>query len=349
MPPSSILKFNYPVQGLRGVAAMSVFLFHIYDMSLKQGVLPENIPLPIKAALLSLSSGVDLFFMISGYLIVASLIRHANVRSFLADRIIRIYPVFLFLHISLFAIVPLAHYKWLANISFGPWLLHFFTNLFFLPGMFDLPLLQLNAWSLSYEFAFYLFCVGVYSLLARCRWAGWLLLAAAAPAIIFFYPRAAFFAVGAGIFFLLRQPSGYVSRVPALGLMCVPVFFVLIGYAYSSDNPQLCWLAIPPAFFLFLDITRGIRPLSGILSHKAAQFLGMISYSFYLWHPVVTYPLKLVMAKILVEKMGINPLVAVFIFGALSLAITLPVSYLSYLLLEKRSKKILKKAIAAYA
>jgi peptidoglycan/LPS O-acetylase OafA/YrhL len=34
------------------------------------------------------------------------------------------------------------------------------------------------------------------------------------------------------------------------------------------------------------------------------QFFGTISYSFYLWHPIVTFPLKSAMTRILIGKLG---------------------------------------------
>ena len=55
--------------------------------------------------------GVELFFMISGFLIPASLVRHASVGKFFYDRALRILPVFVVLHLVLFVAGPgpLAH------------------------------------------------------------------------------------------------------------------------------------------------------------------------------------------------------------------------------------------------
>src|SRR5580704_6359250 len=122
----AVFQFNPCIHGLRGIAALIVFLFHVYDQPRLLGLIPETLPLALKIAIVSLSSGVDLFFMISGYLITASLIRHANVRTFLTDRVIRIYPVFLFLHLCLFAVAPLIKYKWMAGITPTAWVLNFF-------------------------------------------------------------------------------------------------------------------------------------------------------------------------------------------------------------------------------
>lgn len=84
-------KFNASVHGLRGLAALSVFVFH----TIFQIQFTAPFPFALEATLGSLRSGVQLFFMISGYLITGSIIRHANVRAFLLDRVARIYPVFL--------------------------------------------------------------------------------------------------------------------------------------------------------------------------------------------------------------------------------------------------------------
>lgn len=335
--------FNPCIHGLRGFAAMTVFLFHIYDMMRKQGVVSDaTVYLPLKMALISLSSGVDLFFMISGYLITASLIQHANVRRFLIDRVIRIYPVFLFLHVCLFILGPIIHYKWMENITWNDWLMDFFTNMFFVPDLFDIPLLQLNAWTLSYEFAFYLFAAATYVLFMRQRRWVWLLVGLA-PILIFFHPRSAFFAIGITIYFLLnKRPDWLSSKRWHLGWLSVMPFYVIIGYVYTMGEMRLCWLALLPGFFLFLDIVKGAPPFARFLQHRVMQFLGTISYSFYLWHPVVTYPLKIATAKILIERFGMGTGWAIALFSIVSFILVLPVSYASYCWLEQKAGRWLK-------
>src|ERR1700677_3146056 len=98
------------VQGLRGIAAATVLAVHLYDMP-KGGVYdianPGFLP-PIWPWLQSIMNvgghGVELFFMISGFLIPASLVRHGSFWKFIRDRVMRIMPVFGVLHLLLFIV-----------------------------------------------------------------------------------------------------------------------------------------------------------------------------------------------------------------------------------------------------
>ena len=97
------------IQGLRGVAAISVLIVHLYDMPLLAGFLP-HVPGWFHGTINMGGHGVELFFMISGLLIPASLVRHASVAKFFYDRALRILPVFVVLHLVLFVAGPIVFY-----------------------------------------------------------------------------------------------------------------------------------------------------------------------------------------------------------------------------------------------
>lgn len=141
---------NKTIHGLRGFSAFIVVIAHVYGMSVLAGFFPDYGPTFIG------SLGVCIFFMISGYLITQSLVKHKHVPTFLKNRIIRIYPVFLALHLVIFSAGPIINYEWLGSVTPTEYILHFLSNLFLLPGIFELPLAQGNAWSLSYSFCFIL-------------------------------------------------------------------------------------------------------------------------------------------------------------------------------------------------
>jgi peptidoglycan/LPS O-acetylase OafA/YrhL len=337
--------FSPGIHGLRGLAALLVFVFHVYDLPRKLTVIP--LPFWVQAAFRAMPAGVNIFFIISGYLITASLIRHANVRAFLLDRVARIYPVFLFLHLMLFLLAPVLKYKWLTGITPGEWVIHFVSNLLFLPGIFNLPLMQLNAWSLSYEAAFYLFSAAIYALNTRSRRVSLVLLFGGAPALIAIYPGAAFFAVGAFVFFLVNGThSTLAATLPRLGIPSFFIFLFIMGYALTSEHIYAAWLAVPFGFFFFLDVVRRTPKISSVLESGFMQFFGTISYSFYLWQAVVTFPLKFAMVKILIGKWGMSPVPAMVVFGLVGLALTVPVSWLSWRILEKEGGRWLKARFA---
>jgi peptidoglycan/LPS O-acetylase OafA/YrhL len=326
--------FNASIQGLRGLAALLVFVFHIYDMSRKQSAIV--LPYGIVASLNALPSGVDIFFMISGYLITGSLIRHANLRAFFADRVARIYPVFLFLHVFLFALAPVLKYKWMIGITPLSWIFHFLSNLLFLPGLLPLPLMQLNAWSLSYEAGFYLLSAAVYLFWSKARYLAYVIVGGVIPALLAVYPRAAFFVVGASVFFLMkRRRANPASWSPRLGTPGFLGFLLVMSFALTSPHIYLVWLALPFGFFFFFDVVRQMPPISSFLQTGLMQFFGKISYSFYLWHPVVTFPLKFAMARILIGRLGQPPVTAMLVFGLVAFALTIPISWLSWRMIEK--------------
>ena len=111
------------VQGLRGIAALSVLMDHFYDMP-KGGMydIPDPGFLPplwlwLQSVINVGGHGVELFFMISGFLIPASLVRHGSLPQFFFDRVLRIMPVFVVLHLALFSIGPMVGYKFFRGID----------------------------------------------------------------------------------------------------------------------------------------------------------------------------------------------------------------------------------------
>ncbi len=354
MRDPNLQKHNANIHGLRGMAALMVFLFHIYDMSVTSDVITEAVQ-PFRALLQSLSGGVELFFMISGYLITGSLLRHANIRNFLIDRAIRIYPVFLALHIPLFIAGPYLGYKWMVGISALEWGKAFLANALFLPGVFDLPLLQLNAWSLSYEAAFYLISAFIYFMAAKQLAMRSTIAVALIGGALLLYPTAGFFVAGALTFKLLNGKNSVERNVPGwLQLACLLAILLLHGVLTSYDRGvrgpslelslmHLELLGVLPGLVFFYAITRGGSVFDRLLGNRVAQYLGDISYSFYLIHPVVMFPLRLVMIKIIIGKLGLPVWVGMSFFGIFGLIGTLVAATISYRLLEKGLAKWLKQ------
>jgi hypothetical protein len=82
------------IQGLRGACVLAVFAYHVIN----SGLIPQVGSIWGQTLLWlagGLRYGVEVFFMISGYVIVQSLRRHRNVATFIADRFLRIFPLWL--------------------------------------------------------------------------------------------------------------------------------------------------------------------------------------------------------------------------------------------------------------
>src|SRR5579864_3242300 len=83
--------FNAALNGFRGFCALSVFLFHLGSAGVVSWPRGSAVKDAVAYLWVSLAYGVEMFFMISGFVILGSLLRHSTLRGFLQDRFIRIY------------------------------------------------------------------------------------------------------------------------------------------------------------------------------------------------------------------------------------------------------------------
>lgn len=325
---------NPSIHGLRGMAASMVFVLHLYGALVTGGLVFSGGTLSRLEGLFALGHrGVELFFLISGYLIVGSLVRHGDATRFLVHRLVRIYPAFVVPHVVIFALGPCVGYAWMADLDLPGWLGHFVTNLLLLPGLFELPLANIVAWTLSLEMAFYLLAATAW-LIAKALsprrkmagLAGWLTLVAV---LLCRQPRAAFFAAGALVWWLERRHRGLpeaLGRIPALDVLGLAGLCLLFERAFAAS--LVCGLA---AFMAILS-NRGL--VCRLLRTRLLQYLGDISYSLYLWHPLVLFGLKRVVAPATGLACGDPTWIALFLGAAI--AGSLIVADLSYRWIERR-------------
>jgi len=143
------------LDALRGIAAVLVVWEHF---SSEARVLPgiREAMLPwVKAG----DVGVFLFFLISGYIVPASLERRGSVRSFWIGRAFRLYPMVLFVLVGLLILGSRYPQPPFAGEHRGTWLLAHGTMLQELLGV---PNAVWVFWSLSYEMVFYLLLTGLF-------------------------------------------------------------------------------------------------------------------------------------------------------------------------------------------
>jgi peptidoglycan/LPS O-acetylase OafA/YrhL len=146
-----------PMEGLRGFAVLLVFMVH-YATAVRPWLAPDT---PVAAAAAALhtigNSGVDLFFVLSGYLIYGSLIGRAQAFGpFMLRRLRRIYPAFgavFLLYLALSFALP-GENKIPANAGDGARYLA--ENFLLLNGFSHAAPMIAVAWSLSYEMLYYL-------------------------------------------------------------------------------------------------------------------------------------------------------------------------------------------------
>ena len=280
-----------PMEGLRGFAVFLVFLVH-YVTLVNPWVAANPILLEFSSKLHSIgNAGVDLFFVLSGYLIYGSLIvRYQPFVGFMMRRVQRIYPAFItvFLTYIFLSFVFPAENKIPSGAINGT--IYLIQNFFLLPGLFPIEPMITVAWSLSYEMFYYLVTPAIIGLfgLRKCR---------SIQRVLFFVAVAvAFFVFSAtyggpmrlnmfvsGIL-LLSTPSGSFG----LFALCIGLLGTLLPVTGSSGS------AIKVGFlfvsFFVLCLSCFLNPtawLPRVFSWTPLRWLGNMSYSYYLLHGLV--------------------------------------------------------------
>lgn len=291
------LPYRRDVDGLRAVAVLFVVGFHYFPSVFRGGFV-----------------GVDVFFVISGFLITG-LIRQDvaagqfSVAAFYGRRIRRIFPaLILVLLISLgmgFLFMLPDAYRALglntaASAGFVANIALFLQQNYFAPSAEFNPLLHI--WSLGVEEQFYLVWPLILMLLVRHRAAipiavaltalsfgGNIVQTASNPVAAFFLPFSRFWELGAGaVLALLHARAGGFAHGKAwmgwAGLLLLATAMV----AVNRDSTFPGWWALLPVAGTVLLIASGENARANrLLGHRTLVYIGLISYSFYLWHWVL--------------------------------------------------------------
>jgi peptidoglycan/LPS O-acetylase OafA/YrhL len=346
------IKYRSDIQGLRAIAVLAVMIFHFNPALLPGGFV-----------------GVDIFLVISGFLIASILFNKkvqtnykpiATIKYFYVSRFKRLAPAYFstlvvvsILVAILFMPADFAIYEDSFEKATYFNSNNYFANFgdYFAPANYEQPLL--HTWSLAVEVQFYLIAPFIFLLLPR-RLLRWLL----PLSIISLTVYAEFHMRNVG-----QEQATYYSLNARL-----PAFFIGAWVALvientnnlekgSRFNPYLVWLAsaliltsfwlpkmtgyfpgiaglIPIAGAALLILNKANSPVSKLLSNKVLVWLGTLSYSLYLWHwPVLAIIRYYTGAEILNWE-----------YSLAFIALTLTLAVASYYWIEtplrlKRSKK----------
>ncbi|MET8627444.1 acyltransferase [Kitasatospora sp. NPDC004669] len=144
------------LDALRGIAALSVAIYHLalpfYWLHIDKE--PRNLGDPG-------IFGVMLFFLVSGYIIPASLERRGDVRSFWAGRYFRIYPVVIATVVLSLVLLPRNH-SVIQGFAFDHPLLSLAGNGLMFQDLMGVPNVIGVMWTLSYEMIFYFFVTALF-------------------------------------------------------------------------------------------------------------------------------------------------------------------------------------------
>lgn len=361
--PAAADRYNLSVNGFRGLCVLLVFGYHVFRSGLPPDITGSTVGAAAAYFFGSWRCGVELFFMISGYVIVNSLRRHASVRAFLVDRALRIFPAWLPVHLVICIGGALTGWKVFANTDALDWLVMFCANLLFLPPLLPVRVTHPASWSITYEWVFYLLAAALVAirkylppatLANRSSIIGW---AVAAGLLLLAFPRALFFLPG--VFVALNEDklrrSAHWFRYPAMALL---IFLI----AWQATGSKATFAGFMPAT---LTNARALAPIIGLLAGtylmsavclsagalsdwlrtRAMQLLGNISYSFYLWHPVTMFAVKKLVTAVVLPRYG--QITATVCFAIASFIAALSVSIVSRDVVEVKMTKRLRDWLKA--
>ena len=348
--PGSASNANYrpDIDGLRAIAVLSVIMFHFWRRLLPGGFV-----------------GVDIFFVISGFLITTHILhevveRKFSLAEFYARRVKRIAPAMLVVVgvVILAAMAVMVPEDAAEAAKSGVYSVSSLANVFFWlyqdTGYFgaqgrDLPLLHL--WSLGVEEQFYIVWPLLLMLFYRVHRARtFLIVMSIAAGASFVLGQVLFPHFSSFTYYMLPTRAGELllgaigsrvvlssrwQRVPRgwLTLMAVAGLLLLaVSMAFMSEDmifPGL--LALPPtigATLLILTRRDDAQPVVRLLSMRPLVMVGLISYSAYLWHwPLLTF-----------YRYGFGE--PGYVSGLALLALTLLLAWLSYRFVEQPARRM---------
>jgi peptidoglycan/LPS O-acetylase OafA/YrhL len=351
------------LDGIRGIAILQVLVWH-YVVCL----IPAGPGSAIRHALAPLRltwSGVDLFFVLSGFLIGGILIDNREAphyfKAFYVRRICRIFPLYYgWLLLFLIAVYTLnASNAWLFQHSMPLWSYATFTQNFFMADSMSWGAHWLAiTWSLAVEEQFYLLLpIVVYCVSSRALPLALIGLIVMAPIlrIIFILAGNGFAAqvlmpcradallLGALSAYAIRQPAlkRYIGQNTKLLYVLLGAFAAGVGLlslgnpSDSGVSPQVAWryslLAGLYATFLLIAVSEKRGPVTWITRLPWLGRIGLVAYGIYIFHQGLLGLAHQVILQQLPQIRG--PADAMVTCGAL--VVTLVLALLSWKYFEK--------------
>jgi len=352
----SSTSYRSDIQGLRAIAVLAVIAFHFNPAWLPGGFI-----------------GVDVFLVVSGFLITSILLHKkskadyslpATLKYFYASRFKRIVPAY-FVMLVIVALVSAVFFlpkdfdTFKDGLEKAAWFNSnsYFANFgdYFAPANHEQPLL--HTWSLAVEIQFYLLAPFIV-LLVPVRWLKWIFAALLIGLTAIAEYRLRVQGIEQATYYSLyaRLPEFFAGGLAAVhvrsgigggkGNSWLSSLGLLLIVLAATAQPML---GVFPGAAALLPVAGSVallsKPAEGwagrLLSSKTLVWVGALSYSFYLWHwPVLAFMRYYTGAEVL--SLG---------FSLLFIALTLALSVASYYGIEQafRSKRTTKKQTVGWA
>jgi len=303
------------LDGLRGLAILLVLIWHYLACQLQPA---KGTALAYLSSALHLTwSGVDLFFVLSGFLIAGILFENKAAGNFFSvfyrRRICRIFPLYYTVLAGYFAaraaLGEHAHFGWLFGNPLPLWRFATFTqNILVAKAGFTGGWLGVT-WSLAVEEQFYLFLpLLIWVLPPRTIPVVLVALIAAAVALRAFLPgfvsfvgmpwRADSLLMGALLAYAVRRRDFADAVASKRWLLRATLGVLLIGNALLCTSAMAnwsetggafvhFWLALFYSALLLLALVDTGGWLGRVLRNRALVWLGSVSYGVYMFHQIV--------------------------------------------------------------
>jgi peptidoglycan/LPS O-acetylase OafA/YrhL len=340
------------LDGLRGVAAMMVVVFHLFT-----NLRPATrlwFPAAIAALFLNGDLGVDIFFVLSGFVIAQS-VRNGErslryLGRFALRRSLRLDPPLWF---TIFVEIALIRISLMLFPALGtplPAWREILTNITYIQHFVGARDIQPVFWSLTYEVQFYVVLVGALILLHRLAvrrllvcslfaaaffWslAVWL---GAAPMLVqgLFIDRWFQFALGIAAWAVF---SRHISKTQ-FSALCTMTIVGMMALHQGGHRARSIEITVLSA------VTMAIVSLSGkletVFNSSAIQFLGEISYSLYLIHLSIGWRFISIFRKEFGPQLGPGMGITAFVGG---IALSVVAARLMYLAIEAPSVRFARR------
>jgi peptidoglycan/LPS O-acetylase OafA/YrhL len=346
------------INSLRGIAILMVLAYHLFHFT---GIFEYG------------WMGVDLFFVLSGFLITNILLQQKRdssfFRNFYRNRVLRIFPVYYVTLIAFFLLANLLFNERDAASTYNYYKTHqawFWTNtqnwLFIIKGSPEVPYLK-HFWSIAIEEQFYLFwpflvfsainkfklvkisiCLMVFALLLR--------------ATLFMFDRSHVESYtfntfartdglmgGAVLAILLPGHKKQLSLFCKVFFITGILFFIISLFIYGSISRYNMLTSVFGYTFISLFFTSAVYYVLTINSKliqtfarfKLFHFFARYSYCIYVIH-VPIYLAIITKSEFLAEKLSIPN--NQFVLSAITLILVIVISMASYHLMEKHFLKL---------